>query len=90
MRRPFAQFLKQVKRHAHFHIRIAGTSLSKAIRDKLQENLFKAMNLPETREIMNRQGAEIVTNTPEEFLRFVQEEITKFGPVVKTAGLKME
>jgi tripartite-type tricarboxylate transporter receptor subunit TctC len=69
---------------------LAPRATPKPILDKLREGLMKAMNQPETREIMNRQGAEVVTNTPEEFLRFVQEETKKFGPVVKAAGLKVE
>jgi tripartite-type tricarboxylate transporter receptor subunit TctC len=69
---------------------LAPRATPKPILDKLRDGLMKAMNQPETREIMNRQGAEVVTNTPEEFLRFVQEETKKFGPVVKSAGLKVE
>lgn len=69
---------------------LAPRATPKPVLDKLREGLMKAMNQPETREIMNRQGAEVVTNTPEEFLRFVQEETRKFGPVIKAAGLKVE
>ncbi len=69
---------------------LAPRGTPKPILDKLREGLMKAMNQPDTREIMNRQGAEVVTNTPEEFLKFVQEETRKFAPVVKAAGLKVE
>ena len=69
---------------------LAPRGTPRPVLDKLRDGLMKAMNLQETREIMNRQGADVVTNTPEEFLRFVQEEIKKFGPVVKAAGLKVE
>lgn len=69
---------------------LAPRATPKPILDKLREGLMKTMNQPETKEIMNRQGAEVVTNTPEEFLRFVQEETRKFGPVIKAAGLKVE
>lgn len=69
---------------------LAPRGTPRPVLDKLRDGLMKAMNLQETREIMNRQGAEVMTNTPEEFLRFVQEEIKKFGPVVKAAGLKVE
>lgn len=69
---------------------LAPRATPKPILDKLRQGLLKTMNLPETRDIMNRQGAEVVTNTPEEFLKFVQEEIRKFGPVIKSAGLKVE
>lgn len=69
---------------------LAPRATPKPILDKLREGLMKAMNQQETRDVMNRQGAEVVTNTPEEFQKFVQEEIRKFGPVVKAAGLKVE
>lgn len=32
----------------------------------------------------------MVTNTPEEFFKFVQEEFTKFAPVIKMAVLEVE
>ena len=48
------------------------------------------MNMTEVRNALHTQGAEIVTNTPDEFRKFVQEEIRKLGPVVRSAGLKAE
>ena len=48
------------------------------------------MNTPEAREQLAAQAAEVVTNTPEEFRKFVQEDIVNTGKVVKAAGLKME
>jgi tripartite-type tricarboxylate transporter receptor subunit TctC len=69
---------------------LAPRATPKPILDKLREALAKAMNMPEVRSAMHSQGAEIVTNTPEEFRKFVQEEIRKLGPVVKSAGLKVE
>lgn len=39
---------------------------------------------------MNKQVAEVMTNTPEQFHKVVQEELRKFGPVVKMAGRKLE
>jgi tripartite-type tricarboxylate transporter receptor subunit TctC len=69
---------------------LAPRATPKPILDKLRETLLKTMNLPEVRETLHRQGAEIVTNTPDEFRKFVQDEIRKMGPVVKAAGLKVE
>jgi tripartite-type tricarboxylate transporter receptor subunit TctC len=69
---------------------LAPRATPKPILDKLREALVKTMGLPEVRDTLHRQGAEIVTNTPDEFRRFVQEEIRKMGPVVKSAGLKVE
>jgi len=69
---------------------LAPRATPKPILDKLRDGLIKTMNLPEIREALNKQGAEVVTNTPGEFFKFVQEEFSKFGPVVKLAGLKVE
>lgn len=69
---------------------LAPRATPKPILDKLRDGLLKVMNLPEVRESLNKQGAEVVTNTPEEFYKFVQDELKNFGPVVKLAGLKVE
>jgi tripartite-type tricarboxylate transporter receptor subunit TctC len=69
---------------------LAPRGTPKPILDKLRDGLMKAMSLQETRDALNKLGAEVVTNTPEEFQKFVQEELRKFGPVVKMAGLKVE
>lgn len=69
---------------------LAPRATPKPILDKLRDGLMKAMSLQETRDALNKLGAEVVTNTPEEFQKFVQEELKKFGPVVKMAGLKVE
>ncbi|MFO0441663.1 MAG: Bug family tripartite tricarboxylate transporter substrate binding protein [Betaproteobacteria bacterium] len=69
---------------------LAPRATPKPILDKLRDGLMKTMSLPEIRDALNKQGAEVLTNTPEEFQKFVQEELKKFGPVVKMAGLKVE
>jgi tripartite-type tricarboxylate transporter receptor subunit TctC len=69
---------------------LAPRATPKPIVDKLREALIKTMNMPEVRSALHSQGAEIVTNTPDEFRKFVQEELRKLGPVVKSAGLKVE
>ena len=69
---------------------LAPRATPKPIVEKLREALLKTMNMPEVRTALNNQGAEIVTNTPDEFRKFVQEEMRRLGPVVKSAGLKVE
>ena len=69
---------------------LAPRATPKPILDKLREALIKTMNTPEVKNAMHSQGAEVVTNTPDEFRKFVQQEIRKLGPVVKSAGLKVE
>ena len=69
---------------------LAPRATPKPILDKLRASLLKTMSLPEVKDMITTQGAEVVTNTPEEFRKFVQDEINKIGPVVKSAGLKVE
>ena len=69
---------------------LAPKATPKPILDKLRAALIKTMDLPEIRTSLTTQGAEIVTSTPEEFRKFVQEESAKIAPVIKSAGLKVE
>ncbi len=69
---------------------LAPRATPKPILDKLRAALLKTMSLPEVNDALHTQGAEVVTNTPEEFRKLVQDEIKKIGPVVKSAGLKVE
>lgn len=58
--------------------------------EKIRAALLKTLMLPEVRDALNRQGAEVVTNTAEEFHNLVQTEIESTARVFKTAGLKAE
>lgn len=69
---------------------LAPKATPKPILEKLRASLLKTMSLPEIKAAIGAQGAEVVTNTPEEFRKFVQEESNKIGPVIKSAGLKVE
>ena len=69
---------------------LAPRATPKPILDKLRAALLKTMSLPEIKAALATQGAEIVTNTPEEFRKFVQDESKKIGPVIQSAGLKVE
>jgi tripartite-type tricarboxylate transporter receptor subunit TctC len=62
----------------------------KAILDKLHATLVKVVEVPATRELFERQGADPVTNTPAEFAKFVAEEYARFTQAIKLANLKPE
>jgi len=62
----------------------------KPILDKLHAALVKVVSTPEAREQFAAQGAEVVTSTPEEFRKFVAQDIVEAGKVVKAIGLKAE
>ncbi len=69
---------------------LAPRATPKPILDKLRSALLTTMSMPEIKASLTTQGAEVVTNTPEEFRKFVQDESRKIGPVIKAAGLKVE
>jgi tripartite-type tricarboxylate transporter receptor subunit TctC len=64
----------------------AGTP--KAIVDKLNAEITRAANSPEMKEAWGKQGAISMSMTPEEFGRFLHEDIEKWARVVKISGAK--
>ena len=58
--------------------------------EKIYAALLKAVKDPATRELMERQGGDPVSGTPDEFIRFVREEYARFGEAIRLAGLKVE
>lgn len=69
---------------------IAPRDTPKPILDKLHAALLKTMSLPEVRTAIAEQATEVVTSTPEELRKLVQDELRKYGAVVKAVGLKVE
>jgi tripartite-type tricarboxylate transporter receptor subunit TctC len=66
----------------------AGTPRETVMR--LNAALNNASNTPKLREILESRGADVVQGTPEDFLNFVKNEITKFAPVIKRTGVQVE
>jgi tripartite-type tricarboxylate transporter receptor subunit TctC len=66
----------------------AGTPMP--IIQKLNREVMKALDAPEVRERLLAQGAEPMPGTPEAFASFMQEEMAKWAPVVKQAGVKLD
>ncbi len=56
----------------------------------LYATLIKVLKHPVTREMMQRQGGEVVTSTPAEFIAFINEEYQRFGEAIRIAKLKVE
>ena len=54
---------------------------------KLNHALNASTNDPKVREALESRGATIVQHTPEDAYAFVNNEVTKWGPVVKRAGV---
>lgn len=55
---------------------------------KINQAIHVALNSPRAQELLARSGAEQVTDTPEEFGRFLKSEVEKWGKVVRAAGIQ--
>ena len=69
---------------------MAPKGVAQPIFDKLYATLVKVVNNPATRELLERQGGDPVTNTPAEFVSFIKEEYARFGEAIRLANLKVE
>jgi len=69
---------------------MAPKGLPKPIYDRIYASLIKVMQDPTTREQFERQGAEPVTSTPEEMLKFINAEYGRFAQAIKLAGLTVQ
>jgi tripartite-type tricarboxylate transporter receptor subunit TctC len=66
----------------------AGTP--KPIVDRLNAEVRKATGTPETREAWAKQGAVAMSMSPEEFDRFMRDDIEKWARIVKVSGARAD
>jgi len=57
---------------------------------KLNDAAVKALRAPDVRERMSQIGFDVVAGTPEEFGRFMKEEVDRWTEVVNRGGIKPE
>lgn len=57
---------------------------------KLHAALIKVLRAKATRDNFARFGAETLESTPEEFARFIREDLAKWSKVIRDAGIKLE
>ena len=62
----------------------------RAIVDRLNSEIVRALNSPDLRERLMAQGADPIGNTPEQYTAFIQNEIAKWAKVIQAAGIKGE
>ena len=58
--------------------------------NKINSEVRKALDSPDIREKLLAQGAEPIPGTPQAFATFMQEEMARWAPVVKQAGVKLD
>jgi len=57
---------------------------------RLNSEILRIVNAPEMRDRLGKQGADVRTNTPEEFGTFIRSETAKWAKVVKDANIKVD
>ena len=66
----------------------AGTP--KVIITQLNSEIVKAVNMPDLRQRFSELGFETVGNSPQDFQKFLQQEVAKWGTVVKAANISAD
>jgi tripartite-type tricarboxylate transporter receptor subunit TctC len=69
---------------------IGPAAMPRAIVTKINADTNKVLNMPEVREKIIAQGNQVGGGTPEEFGDLIQSEMTKWGKVVREAGVRAD
>jgi len=69
---------------------VAPAGTPKAIIDRLNAEIVKALNTPEMRQRLADDGAEVESSTPAELARFVHAEIAKWAKAVRDSGARID
>jgi tripartite-type tricarboxylate transporter receptor subunit TctC len=57
---------------------------------RLHKEIVRVLAMPDVRERLSGEGAELVGNSPREFDTFVRSELVKWAKVVKLSGAKAD
>ena len=66
----------------------AGTPAAIVI--KISQEIASAIQLPDVREFMAKEGAEPVGSTPQEFAAFFRNEVNRYAQVIRSANIRVE
>jgi tripartite-type tricarboxylate transporter receptor subunit TctC len=69
---------------------LAPAGTPKAITDRLNQALVKALKSPDVRERLSSQGAEPIGNTAEQFTAVMKRDLVKWAKVVKDADVRLD
>ena len=57
---------------------------------RVNRAVLGVLTQPDVTAKMAEQGSDVVRTTPQEFGRFVQHELKKYGEIIKGSGLKLQ
>jgi tripartite-type tricarboxylate transporter receptor subunit TctC len=57
---------------------------------RLNTEVVRVLQMPDVREKIASEGAQVLSGTPDQFATFLKEEAVKWGKIVKDSGAKVE
>ena len=69
---------------------LASAGTPKDIVARLNREIVRIMNAPDTKERLAVVAADPMTSSPEQFAAYIKQEIAKWSKVVRTAGLRAD
>jgi tripartite-type tricarboxylate transporter receptor subunit TctC len=69
---------------------LAPAGTPRPVIERLNREVVSALKSPEVRDKLLAQGAEPMPGSPEAFASFMRDEMAKWAPVVKQAGVKLD
>jgi tripartite-type tricarboxylate transporter receptor subunit TctC len=69
---------------------LAPAATPKEVVARIHDDVIQVLKLPDVKERIASQGAEIVADTPAEFAAFIAAESGKYAKIIKQAGVKLE
>jgi tripartite-type tricarboxylate transporter receptor subunit TctC len=58
--------------------------------ERLHKEVVAAVSAPDTRELLDKAGAEVLTSTPAELAAMIRDGVAKYAKIVKTAGVQAQ
>ena len=68
----------------------APAGLSREVQERLHRETTRALRSAEARELLGRQGFDVVAGSPEEFQRWIRAESEKWERVIRSSGATAE
>jgi len=69
---------------------LAPAGTPKPIIDRLNKELVAIVATPDFKAAMDRNGADAMSNTPEQFATLIKNEVGKYGSITKRLGIKLD
>jgi tripartite-type tricarboxylate transporter receptor subunit TctC len=69
---------------------VTAAKTPRAVIDRLNREFGRALNVPEVKEALLRQGLEVAPGTPEAFGAYMKSEYQKWGKLIREVGIRPE